>query len=173
MSAHAEFAILPLLRADGPHPALREELMLFGQFVGAWDMRVEFFNDQGERVYDQPGHWSFAWVLDGRAIQDVLTYPRPGQADRGIGTSLRTYDPESGQWQVIWLGAVTGITVILRGGTKGDQIRLEGPDPDETMNRWMFTDITADGFTWTGLESTDNGTTWQLRQRMTGTRRQT
>jgi hypothetical protein len=69
--------------------------MLFGQFVGVWNMQVEFFNDHGDCVYSQPGQWSFAWVLDGRAIQDVLTYPRPGEADRGIGTSLRstTRDP--------------------------------------------------------------------------------
>lgn len=172
MTARTDFPVLPLLRASGPYPPLRDELMLFGQFVGVWNMQVEFFNDHGDCVYSQPGQWSFAWVLDGRAIQDVLTYPRPGEADRGIGTSLRSYDPGSRRWQVIWLGAVTGITVILRGGAAGEQIRLEGPDPDGTMNRWMFTDITASSFTWTGLESTDQGTTWHLRQRMTGTRRQ-
>jgi hypothetical protein len=54
------FPILSLLRADGPFPRLREELTLFGQFIGTWNMQVEFFNDEGERVYRQPGQWSFA-----------------------------------------------------------------------------------------------------------------
>jgi hypothetical protein len=172
MNTAAGFPILPLLCADGPWPGLRDELMLFGQFVGAWDMQVEFYSDDGECVYRQPGQWSFAWVLDGRVIQDVLTYPGAGEASRGIGTSIRYYDPASRRWQVIWLGAVTGITVILHGGKRGDEILLEGPDPDGTLNQWMFTDITDSSFTWTGLESADQGTTWHLRQRMTGTRSQ-
>ncbi|HEY6788041.1 MAG TPA: DUF1579 family protein [Trebonia sp.] len=171
MTTVADLPILPLLRADGPYLPLRDEMMLFGQFIGTWDMRVEFFDNHGDCVYSEPGQWSFAWVLDGRAIQDVLTYPRPGGDGRAIGTSLRSYDPESRRWQVIWLGVVSGITVILRGEAVGEQIRLEGPDPDGTMNRWTFHDITADRFTWTGLESADQGTTWHLRQRMTGSRR--
>lgn len=172
MNTTAGFPILPLLRADGPHPRLRDELMLFGQFIGTWNMLVEFFGDDGERFYRQPGQWSFAWVLDGRVIQDVLTYPRTGEPDRGIGTSLRSYDPASRQWQVIWLGAATGITVILHGGKRGDEILLEGPDPDGTLNQWMFTDITASSFRWVGLESSDQGATWHLRQQMTGSRSQ-
>jgi len=34
----------------------------------------------------------------------------------------------------------------------------------------MFTDITGSSFKRAGLESSDQGTTWHLRQRMTGTR---
>ena len=128
------------------------------------------FADAAECVYRQPGQWSFAWVLDGRVIQDVLTYPLTGQAGRGIGTSIRSYDPASGRWQVIWLGAVSGITVILHGGKQDEEILLEGPDPDGTLNQWRFTGITHSSFTWTGHESADHGTTWHLRQRMTATR---
>jgi hypothetical protein len=166
------FPIASLLCADGPYPRLRDELMLFGQFVGTWNMQVEFFGDNGECIYRQPGQWSFAWVLDGLVIQDVLTYPRTGDTGRGIGTSLRSYDPVSGKWQVIWLGAATGITAILHGGKRGDEILLEGPDPNGTLNQWMFTDITTSSFRWAGLESADQGATWHLRQRMTGTRNQ-
>jgi hypothetical protein len=172
MNAGVGFPILSLLRADGPLPALRDELMLFGQFVGTWAVQVEFFGADGECVYHQLGQWSFAWVLDGRVIQDVLTYPRSDGTGRVIGTSTRFYDPASRRWQVIWLGAVSGITVILHGGKRGDGILLEGPDPDGTLNQWMFSDITDGSFLWTGLESADRGATWRLRQRMTGTRSQ-
>ena len=172
MNTAADFPILPLLRADGPIPAFSDELMLFGQFVGTWDMQVEFFGDDGECVYRQPGQWSFAWILDGRGIQDVLTYPPIGETSRRIGTSIRYYDTASRRWQVIWLGATSGITVILHGGKRGDEILLEGPDPDGTLNQWMFTAITDTSFTWTGHESPDQGRTWHLRQRMTGTRSQ-
>lgn len=83
-------------------------------------------------------------------VQDVLTYLLHASAGpaRGIGTSLRFFDRRAGKWEVIWLGAVTGITVVLWGGPVGEEIWLEGPDPDGTLNRWMFTDVSADSFTW-------------------------
>jgi hypothetical protein len=164
------------LPAGGPHPDHADRLALFGQFVGVWDLTVSFFDDDGRRVYREPGVWAFGWILDGRAIQDVLTYPRPGDpaatgpGRRGIGTSVRTLDPGTGVWQVIWFGVVTGLTVVLHGGADADGIHLEGGDPHD-RNIWRFTDITADSFTWTGHESTDDGRTWRLRQHMTGRRR--
>lgn len=51
----------------------------------------------------------------------------------------------------------------------GDKIVLEGPDPDGTLNRWTFSDISRTGFRWTGLESADSRT-WRLNQ-MLATRR--
>jgi hypothetical protein len=166
------FPILAALRANGPHPDLADQLMTFGRFVGTWRLSVEFYDNAGECVYQDGGEWSFAWVLDGRAIQDVLTYPTTGsiRTTRGIGTTLRFYDQQADNWKVIWLGAVTGITVILSGGQVGEDIVLEGPDPDGTLNRWTFTNITTNSFLWTGLESRDQRASWRLRQRMTATR---
>jgi hypothetical protein len=163
----ARFPILATLPADGPHPDLADELMTFGRFVGTWRLTVEFYGNAGECVFQEPGEWSFAWVLDGRAIQDVLTYPT--SKTRGIGTTVRFYDQQAGQWKVFWLGAVTGITVMLSGGQVGEDIVLEGPDPDGTLNRWMFTHITNNSFLWTGLESDPQRSSWRLRQRMTAT----
>ena len=167
------FPILSDLRAHGPYREFAKKLETFGQFVGVWDLLVEFYDDNGDRTYGEPGTWSFAWVLDGRAIQDVLVYPRETGTGpvRGIGTSLRFYNPARGAWQVIWLGAVTGVTVVLWGGPHGGTIRLEGPDPDGTLNRWEFTDIHAERFVWQGFESSDGGQTWLLRQRMTARRK--
>lgn len=166
------------LLADAPHPELTDGLALFGQFVGVWDVDVEFYDNDGRQVFHRPGTWSFGWVLDGRAIQDVLTYPprhdphatAPGS--RGIGTSLRYLRPSTGTWQVVWVGAVTGILVVLHGSRVGDQIHLASePEPDGTLNRWIFSDITTNSFRWTGYESSDDGATWPLRQRMAASRR--
>lgn len=167
------------LLATDPHPDLAEPLMVFGQFVGTWDMDVQFFDDSGSRVYREPGTWAFGWVLDGRVIQDVLTYPPVGDPAgtapgvRGIGTSVRFYDARADSWQVFWLGAVTGITVVLHGGQIGDELVLDSdPEPDGTLNRWTFTEITGDSFLWTGHESRDDGQPWRLVQRMAATRQE-
>jgi hypothetical protein len=143
------------------------ELALFGQFVGDWDMDIEFYNEDGETIYRGLGLWSFGWVLDGHAIQDVFSYPTG--SGRGIGTTLRTYSRDRGEWQIVYLGAVSGVTAILHGGREGDNIVLRGTDEDG-HNRWTFSDIRADSFSWTGELSPD-GATFHVNHRMTGTRR--
>lgn len=162
------------LTAAGPHPSLGDGLALFGQFVGDWTMRVQFFDTDGATVYDQPGSWSFGWVLDGRCVQDVLIYPnsRTGRAEpgrRGIGTSLRHYDPESGGWQVVWMGAVTGTLISLTGRAVNDEIILEGPDVDGSALRWVFSDVTPTSFHWRGYISERPGR-WRMEQQMFGER---
>jgi hypothetical protein len=164
------------LPATGPHPELGDRLDLFGQLVGVWDLDISFHPDDG--VWRTPGVWSFGWVLDGRVIQDVLTYAVPGRQDgaavgvRGIGTTLRHYNPDTDVWRIIYLGAFGGVTVLLNALAVGADIHLESePEPDGTLNRWTFTDITENSFLWSGYESRDDGLTWPLRQRMVATRR--
>ena len=112
-SPHADAAI-EALRADGPLPAYREHLMLFGQFVGVWDMDISFYDEAGERIFHGVGEWMFSWVLDGRAIQDVLIYAnisdssKTAVGERRIGTTLRYYDEKLEAWRMVWLGASSG-----------------------------------------------------------------
>jgi hypothetical protein len=172
--ADSGFPILNGLRAGQPHRPCQEQLMLFGQFVGVWDMNVEYYDRSGARTYQGRWEWSFAWILGGRAIQDVIVRLNPagrGEAERVPGgTTLRYCDPGTGRWTVYYLGTTTGATVLLHGGAVGDTIVLEGPDPDGTKNRWIFSDVRAESFTWTGVESED-GTAWWQNQRMLGRRR--
>jgi hypothetical protein len=146
--------------------------MTFGQFVGTWQMDIQFFNEQGEEIFHGPGEWRFSWILDGRAIQDVLIYPRlddvtktaPG--DRRIGTSVRQYLPTSKMWQVAWFGATSEIFVTLLGRAVGNEILLEGKDTSGEELQWRFSEITEDGFHWTGHVRTDPGSSWRLEQEM-------
>jgi len=173
-AADPAFPILNGLRSAQPYPPWREPLMLFGQFAGVWDMDVELYDRTGGCSYRGRWEWSFAWILDGRAIQDVIVRLDPvpdGEPERvPAGTTLRYCSPGTGRWTVYWLGATTGTTVLLHGGAMGDTIVLEGPDPDGTANRWTFSDIRTDSFTWTGIESRD-GTVWRQNQRMLARRR--
>jgi hypothetical protein len=172
MTEKVPFHILPSLRADGPHPDYADKLMLFGQFVGVWAMDIRFFDTAGNMTFNGPGEWKFSWILDGRAIQDVLTYAAlrddsktaPGQ--RRIGTTLRYYDPKADLWRAVWLGATSGILIQLTGKPTTDGISLEGREDEHTLNHWTFTAITADRFHWRGLASTDDGASWQLEQEM-------
>lgn len=170
------FPLNSLLPANGAH-ADHADRDTFGQFVGTWDMDIEFFDRAGRLIYHGKGVWSFAWVLDGRAIQDVLVYANRTAPHslaphrRNIGTSLRWYDRDAAQWVVIWLGTNTGNIAMLRGGRARDDIHLFGEDPDGTAYQWMFTDITPSAFHWIGSVSEDGRQSWRVEQDMKATRR--
>lgn len=44
--------MLTALHADGPYRDWRDALMTFGQFIGVWDMEVEYYDDSGQCVYE-------------------------------------------------------------------------------------------------------------------------
>jgi hypothetical protein len=176
---NSDFSIFENLRAQGPHPSYRDKLRLFGQFVGVWDLDVLFYDQDRKAVYRQPGEWSFAYVLDGRAIQDVLVYPNqedglqnsPGR--RRIGTTLLFYDSRTYTWQMIWLGAVSGAIVVRTGRQVGDEIWIEGLDSNQKPTRSMFTEIAQDRFHWKDVLSHDGGGSWRMEQEMLARRRLT
>ena len=63
--------VFDLLVASGPFVEHAEKLMLYGQFVGSWDVEGIWHGRGGERRKGQ-GEWHFSWILGGRGIQDVL-----------------------------------------------------------------------------------------------------
>ena len=80
---------LPLVRAllaDRPASDRAENLKLYEWLVGQWGMDVAM-RGAGNAQKTMRGMISAAWVLEGRAIQDVFAVP-------GLfyGTSLRFYD---------------------------------------------------------------------------------
>jgi hypothetical protein len=167
--------IQSLLLADGPLDPTDDGLMAFGQFVGVWDMQVQLWDEHGATLFEGPGEWSFGWILDGRAIQDVLQADTPDRFPappgvRRIGTTLRYRDP-SGLWRVVWLGASTGTFLSLTGEARDDgTLVISGPDTDGSALRWTFSDITPTSFTWAGRK-THNGVDWFVEQLMTAARR--
>ena len=140
-------------------------------------MDIQFFDDFGYSIFRAPGTWAFSWVLDGRVIQDVLAYADLGDVKkdvpglRRIGTSLRHYDPEKDTWRVVWLGATSGVLVLLTAGLAGDEIWVEGKEGESALLRWMFTEIALDRFRWMGLISEDGGQSWRKEQEMLARRR--
>jgi hypothetical protein len=141
--------------------------MLFGQFVGLWDMEVMFYDKDERKGFHEPGEWAFAWVLDGRAVQDVLVYPNPNDKSdqRRIGTTLRFYDPQIDVWRIIWVGVVSGNVGVMTGRQVGSEIWIEEREADGSLTRWLFKEISKDRFHWKGMTSVD-GTSWQIDQEM-------
>jgi hypothetical protein len=161
-------AAFPLL-ADGPHPDLASVDRLFDPFIGSWDLVVSWYaDDKPVRVED--GEWHFAWILEGRAVQDVWIVPRRSQRARPdadlyeYGTSLRFPDPDLGGWRSTWIGPMTRAVETFAVTRQADDVVLMTQHEDGRRMRWMFTDIGPTTFTWLNSTEADDGS-WTLTQR--------
>jgi hypothetical protein len=144
--------MIELLAADGPDRRLRDKLMVYGQFVGAWSVENRELGSGGEWV-EQRGEWHFGWVLGGRGVQDVLF---PADAPEERGSTLRAYDEHQDVWHIAWMAPFWSEFAHQLGRAEGDRIVQEG-----SGRRWTFQEITADSFRWTG--ETDGRLVQELR----------
>jgi hypothetical protein len=165
----AQSGFFDLLAAPGPFAEYSDKLMLFGQFVGSWDLDGTWYERDGSSKKGK-GQWHFVWILGGRGIQDVLF--ASGALPHQRGSTLRCYDVARDAWNIAWMQPASGEFVHMTGRKVGDRIVLEGVDFGKgPLRRWSFTDITPNSFRWLGEVSDDNGVTWFLEQEMQGMRR--
>lgn len=151
--------LVAALHSSGPADGLENALRAFGQFVGSWDLdwHVEGATAKGEL--------HVGWVLDGRVIQDVWIVP-----ERFYGSTLRFYDLTLGAWRSTWIEPGKGRVWKFIGREQDGQIVLVSLDTDP-LQRWRFTEIGRDSFTWLGERSDDEARTWQLEETMRASRR--
>lgn len=167
--------MLDALAARPPGVADDAPLMLFGQFVGAWDVQVTYHTAAGREV--RSGEWLFDWILEGRGVQDVWRVPsraesaRTGAPIHGYGTTVRFYDPAIQAWRSTWHGVVKGEVIAFVGNKVGEEIHLEDRSAAPELRRWAFSAITPASFHWRNERSADGGATWHLDQEMSALRR--
>ena len=163
--------LISMLHSDGPAPELADELRLYGQFVGDWNMDIVTYSSDGTRHQGQ-GEIHFGWALNGRAIQDVWMVPRlkdrrPDSPQMPVvgnffGTTVRIYDTNIKGWRIYWLDPATNTYYQQIGRKEGPDIIQQGIAENGDFTRWSFTEIEADSFHWKGEVSTDKGGTWHL-----------
>ena len=153
------------LSSPGPAADRADKLALYGQFIGDWTFDATVNKDDGTQHRGQ-GEIHFAWVLDGRAIQDVWILP-------GIfyGSTLRVYDPGIDAWHIHWSDPLKQLYTRQIGRADGRDIVQLG-EAGGVHIRWRFTDITPDSFRWRSERSADGGANWvfqaDFRARRTG-----
>ncbi|MBS0245580.1 MAG: hypothetical protein JSR61_03095 [Proteobacteria bacterium] len=141
------------LSSSGPAADRADKLKLYSRFIGDWTFDATVNKDDGTQHRGQ-GEIHFAWVLDGRAIQDVWILP-------GLfyGSTLRVYDPGIDGWHILWSDPLKQLYTRQIGRAQGRDIVQLG-DAAGVHIRWSFSEITADSFRWRGERSTDGGATW-------------
>lgn len=157
------------LTAAGRSPEIPEASDVYGWLIGSWDLEVLRYGvDVSAQQLRAEVH--FAWVLEGRAIQDVWIMPQrskrtanPEKTTNMYGMTLRVWDAALQAWRVTWINPVTGSRDELVGRWCGKDIVQVGARADGTPIRWMFTEITPDSFRWTGEVLEPDARTWKLQ----------
>jgi len=149
---------------------------IYDGLIGSWDAQVvDHMSDGSERRQSAEMH--FAWVLEGRAIQDLWIAParrdRVGQPAAGnrFGTTLRVYDPTIDAWRITWINPATGAHNQLVGRRVGTQIVQTGADADGRLVRWVFVEVTPEEFHWRGEVSEDGERSWRCETEFLARRR--
>ncbi len=124
------------------HPTMPEDAQLFAPLVGSWDLIVRWLDESGKVSREGMGEWHFAWVLEGRAIQDVWIVPprkdRIPLRNYEYGTSVRFYDQNLKAWQSTWIGPAHTVVYTLLARAQGHQIVMETTPQNKPRMRWSF-----------------------------------
>jgi hypothetical protein len=158
------------LEADRPDPELKEKLMLFGQFIGDWEIESQWFLPNGVTPTGK-GEIHFGWILNGTAIQDVFSgeieNPPPDFPSTGFGTTIRFYDPSIDALRIIWIAPIGSVIQTFVARADGEEIILAGRTVDGKFpEHWILSEITPISFHWRSVESYDDGKTWQITQKI-------
>jgi hypothetical protein len=157
---------LDTLLAAKRHPDIPAELDLYGDFVGSWNLEVKFYRSDVSTAAVR-GEAHFAWILEGKAIQDVWLMPhrathfgdRP-PVKKMYGTTLRVYDSDKRHWNITWTNVAAGTVDRLIGTATDGKIVQIGHHADGRPIRWVFDEIADSEFHWTGDVLAQDGVTW-------------
>ena len=126
----------------------------YGWLVGDWLFEGQVFVE-GQPHTAAGGEIHAAWVLQGRAIQDVWSLP-----GFFVGSTLRVYDPGLDAWHILWSDPLRQYYNRQLGRRVGERLVQEGTDLHGDSTRWSFSDIAADRFRWLGERRSADGA-WQ------------
>jgi hypothetical protein len=170
----SDFAEALVAASRSPEIAAHEDV--YAKLLGGWNVQARDRTDSGTFQVTE-GEWFFARTLEGRAVQDVWIAPTRANRRAGdsrlanrYGTSVRTFDPRTRTWQVTWFNPVTGAFDVLRTRMDGERIVQEGTQGSGRRLRWIFQEITATTFHWTGEAQLPDGS-WRLEAEFFGRRR--
>ncbi|MEX0299314.1 MAG: hypothetical protein AB3N28_09610 [Kordiimonas sp.] len=136
----------------------------FGRYLGDWDIADEALSPDGETWSPGAGaRWNFTCVGDGIAIQDFwMPNPTAANPEPGVGTNLRMYEPETGDWNVAWTATRTpGFTHIrAKEDEAGNIVMLYVAPKPNPPRRITFFAPTEEGWNWVLELSYDDEQTW-------------
>ena len=150
--------------SGAPHQetaAIGQERALFDRLIGTWDVGYEIYDKDGNvRLYR--GGVTYAWILDGGALQEIWTSDAHDKEPQPYGTTISFYDSKRLRWTAIWIYPAQAMSLIVSGNAVDGGIELTGHDAAGAIQRWLLNDFQGDSFTARFDTSNDEGKTWRL-----------
>jgi hypothetical protein len=162
-------ALHPALAASGRSPDIPDHADVYGWLIGSWELSVQRYWATDVSARGIKGEVHFAWILEGRAVQDVWIMPprsrRAADLEKTMnmyGTTLRVWDPSIEAWRITWFNPAGDHREEQIGRWSGKDVVQIGTRPDGTPTRWRYTEITPVSFHWLGEALEPDGNTWRL-----------
>jgi len=135
---------LSSLISDQPSALIKEQSSIYSPMIGSWNVKAIDYGDDGNLQTTQ-GEWHWAWVLEGRAIQDIWIAPARNQRYEGMskkynrfGTTIRVFDENLNKWKIFWFNPVNGARNELEATQMEDWLEHNGIDESGNLIRWTF-----------------------------------
>ncbi len=153
------FVLMGAANAVEPeNPCLKGSMAQFGRYVGDWTIEDEALAQDGSGWAPGKGaRWVFECIGDGTAVQDYWM-PNGG----GYGTNLRTYNPDTGTWEIVWAAqSQNGLMHIGATQDENGNVVMDVQKPvQDPPRRITFFPPTDSGWNWVMEMSFDDGETW-------------
>lgn len=156
--------IFGALAAAGPNSAVADQSKVLESLVGSWDVEYMDVLKDGRQQH-RTGQFIVAWVLDGRAIEDVwIVDPSEGRHDREVYADVRYFDSKSRTWPTVFIDPEHASIAKFTGGATADgRMVLQTTDLGRPQSRWSFVDIEPETCVFRDEYSTDGGESWKLQ----------
>jgi hypothetical protein len=144
--------------ASVPDPCTASQQKQLEFWVGEWDLTWPGQN-AGEVGH---GTNSIRRIMDGCVVQENFS---GGDSTHLRGTSISTYDAQSGRWKQTWVDNEGGYLDFV-GGVQDGQMILQRetirPDGSRILQRMLWKNVTANELDWSWESSRDGGKAWQV-----------
>ena len=150
--------IVAMTPALAENACMEGQMAQFGRYVGDWKIDDESLARDGSGWSPGEGaRWIFECIGDGTAVQDYWM-PNGG----GYGTNLRTFNPDTGAWEIAWAAqALNGLMHIAAQQNDDGNIVMSILKPEQDPpRRIIFFTPDENGWSWVQQWSFDDGKTW-------------
>lgn len=137
-----------------------EEYDWYAPLIGDWDFEY-YDNLESESPRHVIGEWIFRKILEGSIVQDIFICPSRAervinpQKDAEYGTALRKFNFEEKCYDMVY--CTKDYAIHVKWHKENDN--LIGRVQEFPDNRYIFSDIGKDSFSWTNIQVLDNGMT--------------
>lgn len=150
-----------------------EESLQFEFLIGEWHVEGRRYGPNGEQQY--AGRWSARYLYGKRMVMDEFTVLAPSGQEVSAFTTLRTFSPLTGRWEMAGIGAMQpAINGKWFGNCVEGEMHLEaegqGPSGQQVKSRIRFFEIEPSCFKWENHVSLNGGDTWMKAASLVATK---